>query len=254
MSLHNFVARAKKVRTEDTNTAAEAKVLSMFRPVKKSLPLFTGPSSPAFTFDVVRTTLNKLESGLESRSLEVESSHEGITLTGNGNSESEVARRAYFHDSEQRPSMVTEDDAGSAIKLLQTIGMDATARLLRLYDDLLGAMPPIVDIEYFMHQARELNKVLDRDSCAIAATTSTTNADGLQLDKNGVNILVIVLSIALMAETQGHSEMGFRLYRSVQSDLQRKILGEETDLEGIILLILAVSISHIPRPTSHIQS
>jgi hypothetical protein len=123
MSLHSLVARANQGSSSNAGSAAIQEVLAILRPSKLPQPRFSGPSSPAFCLNAVKTKLNQLESGSESGSLTIESRNNPMVPTVNSNAESEGARSAYGHGSEQLPFMVKEGDGSRALELLQTIGV-----------------------------------------------------------------------------------------------------------------------------------
>jgi hypothetical protein len=93
---------------------------------------------------------------------------------------------------------------------------------LRVYQEVVGELHPIVDIECLMEQVDILYAARD-----IGLSLRRSNA--LQIDDNDIHILNIVCTIALTAETTGQSIIGRALYQSAQGKIQMRMICRETN-------------------------
>lgn len=106
-----------------------------------------------------------------------------------------------------------------------TIGKTEALRLCRVYEEEMGIMYPVLDLQQLLQQVHVLyGPVADR------------------LDEDDVHILRIVLACALTAETSGGSELAVRLFESVRVAADNCVWGAP-EVKRIIFLTLVVSLS-----------
>lgn len=113
-------------------------------------------------------------------------------------------------------------------------------RLCRTYDEEMGLMYPMLDIERVIDHAQKLF-----DFTQAATKTGLMNPDGVgadQLEGNDVNILKMVLASALMVEGGGQSPLGRALYESCRQAFECT-LTDPVEVKGLSLLVIVVCFS-----------
>lgn len=106
---------------------------------------------------------------------------------------------------------------------------DEMVRLCRLHEEEVGIMYPVLDIQVVIAHARSLSSVLDslRDQRPLEALNDEKT---LQLK--------IIMCCALVVEEHAHSEKALRLYNSMESILNRKLMTETSNVASLPLLAL----------------
>ena len=183
---------------------------------------FQGPTSSTFSFEVANSSLQTM--GLtQSESLE----QNGGVYNGGSPDTS-------YHNQAQAPTapMVIHPDKDP----LWSISKDEAVRLCRLYQEEMGVMYPIVNIEDVIERAKLLFTFTEAATRIGFISTQMPGPDELGTDDN--NILKMVLATASTVEGNGHSEMGQRLFHSVR-DTSRS-LWEPVELKGLTLIVIIV--------------
>ncbi|KAI9749098.1 MAG: hypothetical protein M4579_007005 [Chaenotheca gracillima] len=186
-------------------------------------PRFQGPTSSAFSFDVAKSSLQTM----------------GIT-DGDENLIDE--------------GIATQDDTvpGSPVSLannavvliphpskdpLWGIPLDEVIRLCRVYEEEMGMMYPILEIERVIAHAKILYKFMGGATRSGFVQLGREGADGISDDDT--NVLKLVLANALMVEGGGQSELATRLFESVKRAADKRIWGGEIDLKGLSIFVLS---------------
>lgn len=120
---------------------------------------------------------------------------------------------------------------------LWKIGKDEACRLCRVYEEEMGLMYPVLDLENTLSHANMLFTFTES-----AAKTGLINpylSGPDRLGNSDVNILKMILATALIVEGKGESELGRELYESTREAFERRLLGD-VDIKGLVLLVLVV--------------
>ncbi|DAA73720.1 TPA_exp: putative C6 transcription factor [Trichophyton benhamiae CBS 112371] len=184
---------------------------------------FYGPTSTAFNFAVAKSSLQTM----------------GITHIDDGSQEIYNAQDAtptqtppYHSSALYANSLTSNKDPLFAIKREEAI------RLCRVYEDEIGQMYPMFDVEKMITQTNLLFAFLEAADRNVCTGRSRTSADCLNDDDTA--ILKIVLAITLLLEGNGQSELGTQLYISIKDKIETN-LWEQGDLKMIKLLALVAT-------------
>ena len=186
---------------------------------RASHPQFQGPTSSAFNLSVAKSSLQTMgitqpEVSERSKNSEIDPALDATNV--------QVAPVAAMVGSPQRDP------------LWQLSKADAI-RLCRVYDEEMGMMYPMLDIEKVIRQAESLFNLLEH---GIGKSQSTMDISRpANIDAADVNILRMVLASALMAEGGGTSSLGRAIYESCRKAFECK-LTDPPDIKGLILLVI----------------
>ncbi len=186
-------------------------------------PRFQGPTSSAFSFDVARSSLQTM----------------GITAP--------ETLEGVFNDEEpatgqpRAPTapMTTHPNKDPLLKMKK----DEAIRLCRVYEEEMGLMYPMLDMEKTIVQ---VNMLFNFTEAAVKSGLINLHKSGPdRLGKNSsndVNILKMVLATALILEGEGQSDLGRELYESCREAVEGRLSGP-VEIKGLILLVLVVCIA-----------
>jgi hypothetical protein len=120
---------------------------------------------------------------------------------------------------------------------LWKIGRDEAIRLCRVYEEEMGIMYPIIDIEKTIGQTNMLFSFTE--SAAKTGLMNPYMPGPDRLANNDVNILKMVLATALIVQGEGQSNLGKELYESCREAFEGR-LSSPVEVKGLILLVLVV--------------
>lgn len=186
-----------------------------------SLPRFRGPTSSAFSFDVAKSSLQTM----------------GIT-------QPEDTMHEEFTTRDGTPVGSPLPRAPSSIPLhpskdpLWNINRDDAIRLCRVYEEEVGLMYPFLDIEKIIRQVNLLFTFLEAATRTGLTRRATPGPDSLSDDET--NILKMILSVSLLVEGGGRSDLGKRLFESVRPTVEMR-LWQPADMNTLKLVSLVVS-------------
>lgn len=186
-----------------------------------SLPRFRGPTSSAFSFDVAKSSLQTM----------------GIT-------QPEDAIQEEFPTRDGTPVGSPLPRAPSSIPLhpskdpLWNINRDDAIRLCRVYEEEVGLMYPFLDIEKIIRQVNLLFRFLEAATRTGLTSRATPGPDSLSDDET--NILKMILSVSLLVEGGGRSDLGKRLFESIRPTVEMR-LWQPADMNMLKLVSLVVS-------------
>ncbi|KAK7424761.1 hypothetical protein QQX98_000344 [Neonectria punicea] len=106
---------------------------------------------------------------------------------------------------------------------------DEMVRLCRLHEEEIGIMYPVLNVQTVISHAKGLASFLD--------TIRHQNPMELMNDEKTLQ-LKIVMCCALVVEEHGHSDKAIRLYDSMETVLNRKLMAEPADVSSLPLLAL----------------
>ena len=187
-----------------------------------SQPHFHGPTSSAFNFDVARSSLQTM--GIAESEMQEDGGYNG----------DEIASRGSPH---QIKAPIASMTVHSNKDPLWKIGKDEAIRLCRVYEEEMGIMYPIIDMEKFSTQANMLFTFMEAAARTGLMNRAMSGPD--RLADNDINILKMVLAITLIVEGEGQSELGTALYESCREAFEGRLSGP-VEIEGLILLVLVV--------------
>ena len=117
------------------------------------------------------------------------------------------------------------------------VSQDEALRLCRVWEDEMGLMYPLLDIDRVTAYATKLYRFMEAAQRAGLMQQGLPGDDAI--DDEDTNILKIVLSIALTVEASGRSDLGRRIFEYVQPAIDNMVLGS-AGVKGIRLLALTV--------------
>lgn len=181
---------------------------------------YKGPTSSAFNFDVANSSLQTM--GI--------TDPETIGLLGPEKSPINSPRQ--HHTPLSINSQQSQDP-------LWSIDLDEAMRLCGLYEEEMGVLTPMLDIEQIM-----LNAKLFFGSTEPAGRAGSTNgykSSSRGLSSDDIYTLRLVLAVALIIEGGGRSELGKALFDSARKAVESR-LWEPAEVKGVIHLALVVRI------------
>ena len=200
--------------------ASEEAEEDMPNSVQATSPVFAGPTSANFSFGVARMILE--QSGTDKTT----TAQQDQNLIGSMTSDEDADGfdGARFECS---PLAATQ-----ASMPLPQMALDDALRLIRVYNECLGVLHPLLEVEWLVSISQLL--WLSRENAAIDLS-----------DQHSVQIidvvhLKMVLAIGLLAEGGGASSVARAIYETLESAVASQLMARTFSLPGQVLLILAV--------------
>ncbi|KAI9370525.1 hypothetical protein BJX61DRAFT_87756 [Aspergillus egyptiacus] len=170
---------------------------------------FQGPTTSAFSFDLAKSSLKE-------RGIEVERNEDDLT-----------------RDPSPLPTPPSPPaGSGHVGDPLWSIGKTEALRLCRVYEEEMGVMYPVVELEELLHHVHLLY-----DSAGTGFWPRGPRSGDEGLDSDDVNILRLVFACALTAEASGNSELAMSLFATVR-DAADHYVWAAPDIKSITLLTL----------------
>jgi hypothetical protein len=123
------------------------------------------------------------------------------------------------------------------LELLQGIGEEEAVRLAQVYEEILGALHPIIDFKVLHSHIQDIFSTLEGGT-----DTNLVSSVG----EANLNILVLILAIALLSEGEANRLLSAKLFSSVRYALDYRIHANNIDISGQILMLLAVRSESVP--------
>ncbi|MCJ1380478.1 hypothetical protein MMC17_003583 [Xylographa soralifera] len=199
-------------------------------PESRARPLqFRGHTTSAFSFDVANSSLQTM----------------GIT-----NLQAMAATQSTFGPDEEgtmaenEPShspQAADRDSGlqattrSLKDPLWSLSREEVIRLCRVYDDEVGLMYPMLDIDKTIAKANRLFDFMEAAARTGLLREEIDRGDAFHDDDS--NILKMVLAASLTLVGGGYSEMGSRLFESVRIVSESR-LWQPVNMKGLMLLVI----------------
>ncbi|KAL9101221.1 MAG: hypothetical protein Q9163_003503 [Psora crenata] len=186
---------------------------------RASHPHFQGPTSSAFNLDVAKSSLQTM--GIAPPEVQDD--------LGSGDID------PALDPPMQRQAPVAAMVSAPHKDPLWQLSKDDAIRLCKVYEEEMGMMYPMLDIERIISHADVMFNFIES-----AARTGLTNRDMARadsLESNDINILKMVLASALMVEEGGESPLGRAIYESCRKAFESKVTGP-VDIKGLILLVV----------------
>ena len=120
---------------------------------------------------------------------------------------------------------------------LWKIGKEEAIRLCRVYEEEMGIMYPMLDMDKTITQANMLFSFTE--SAAKSGLMNPYMPGPDKLANNDVDILKMVLATALVVQGEGQSDLGREMYESCREAFESRLSGP-VEIKGLILLVLVV--------------
>lgn len=197
---------------------------SVQRPKSRShnaQPTFRGPTSNDFNFDVARNSLQTMG------------------ITGQNDALRETSRDVGDDTREaspdRPPSFQLRKGLHATKDPIWSVSQDEALRLCRVWEDEMGLMYPILDINKVIAHVQKLYRFMEAAHRTGLMQQGMPGADSIE--DEDTNILKMVLAISMTVEASGRSDLGRRMFEYVQPAIDNLLLGS-VGVKGIRLLIL----------------
>ncbi|KAJ5095207.1 hypothetical protein N7532_007498 [Penicillium argentinense] len=185
-------------------------------------PRFHGPTSSAFNFDVAKSSLESM----------------GIT-------QPEDAIPDDLTTAHVTPAGSPPPNLGPLVPTIHptkdpiwSIGREEAIRLCKVYEEEIGILHPVVDINTIVSQANLLYTFMEAATRTGFAQRGLPGSDSLQ-DDNTI-LLKLILATTLVVEAGGQSDLGQRLYLSIKPIIESK-LWEPRDIRNIQIFAIVAT-------------
>lgn len=129
---------------------------------------------------------------------------------------------------------------------LWSIKRENVIRLCNLYENEIGSLYPMFDMEKVTEQANLLYNFMEAATRTGFTNTEKPGADRLHDDQT--IDLKMILSIALLIEGDGHSELAAHIFNSVKPSIHEKLWGPAS-IHTALLITMAVSVHFLLNPS-----
>ncbi|KJK65563.1 fungal transcription factor regulatory middle homology region [Aspergillus parasiticus SU-1] len=176
---------------------------------------FQGPTTSAFSFDLAKSSLQR----------------RGIVERNDAGEDGDLTQEPSPMPSPPSPTQALRTRRGDP---LWTIGKDEALRLCRVYEEEMGIMYPVLDLQQLLNQVEILYGQVGTEGWSEA---SVQHNGHMKVDNYDVHILRLVLACAITAEASGNSDLAMRLFEDVQEVADNCVWGPP-DIRGIMFLTL----------------
>ncbi|KAH8770608.1 hypothetical protein BGZ57DRAFT_942737 [Hyaloscypha finlandica] len=183
-------------------------------------PSFRGPTSSAFSLDVAKNTLHNM-------------GYRGLVDEG---VVTQDATPIASPRSMQPPTSVTLSGSPDRDPIW-ALSKEEMVRLCRVYEEEMGLMYPVVNIEQIIIHGTNLFDFMD---AALRTNIANPNTPGKGVYDEQSLVLKMVLACAAVVEGNGQSEIGYRLFESVREAADRILHGEAIEVKSLPLLVVVV--------------
>jgi hypothetical protein len=121
-----------------------------------------------------------------------------------------------------------------------TFNKEEMIRLCRVYEEEMGLMYPVIDIEQVIIHGTNLYEFVD--AAVRTGLADPSNPKGIH-DVQSCT-LKMVLAVSTVVEGDGQSKIGFRLFESVRGTADRLLHSETIETKSLPFLVLVVSQFH----------
>ena len=188
---------------------------------------FQGPTSTAFNFDVANSSLQNM----------------GITDVRTPDEVGVTADGSLHQSSTQRRLATGFLIAPPADDPLWRVGKDEAIRLCQVYEEEVGIMFPMLDLDKIISKVNLLYSFETSPPPDLANHVSSSTS----VDTDDVNILKMILATSLTLEGSGESALGKTLFESARGACEMR-LWDPVDINGLILLVIVVSFGLLLLP------
>lgn len=190
-------------------------LVSPKRNPQRVLPQFHGPTSSMYGFDVAKSSLQTM--GITNNVLD-----EGFLSTERSRAASPMIP----------PSPHPTKDP------LWLVDLAEVQRLCRIYEEEIGIMYPVVEIDRVQKHAKGLYKFIGASLRSGLGQITKPGADAF--DDEDTVVLKMILAITLVVEGGGRSELGQRFFESAKPSVDIKLV-TNTNVVSVVLLVLTAT-------------
>ncbi|KAK5675409.1 hypothetical protein LTS10_011851 [Elasticomyces elasticus] len=187
-------------------------------------PSFRGPTSAEFNFDVARNSLQTM--GITG----INGTEPGSGDAGAGTADPSPSGTPPASNSAQWVQAYHADKDP-----IWTISQEEAMRLCQVYEDEMGLMYPVLDINKVTGYTTKLYRFMEAARRTGLIQQGMPGGDAIE--DEDTNILKMVLATAMTVEASGRSDLGRRLFEYVQPAIDHKLLGT-SGIKGIRLLAM----------------
>jgi hypothetical protein len=194
--------------------------INRYRPTPKHTS-FRGPTSSAFSLDMAKNTLHNM-------------GYQGLNDEGVITSD---ATPIASPPGIQPPPLVNVN-GNPCRDPIWTFSKEEIIRLCRVYEEEMGLMYPVVNIEQVITHGTNLYEFID---AALRTGLANATAPGKGINDEQSCVLKMVLASATVTEGSGQSEIGSRLFESVRVVADRLLHSQVIEVKSLPFLVLVVS-------------
>jgi hypothetical protein len=119
-----------------------------------------------------------------------------------------------------------------------SVTKEEAVRLVHVWQDEMGCMYPIVDLDKILRHTSLLFTFMDAARRTGLMESALPGADAIYDDET--RMLKLILAVALTLEGSGKSELGKRLFETTKAAVEEQVFAP-TDIKTVRMLCLAVS-------------
>lgn len=224
---------------EPTNTICSVGGASYNNGAELSEPRYWGATSSDYTLNVVHFYIQPTQSQKFSQNPSCDNTESSYLIQGQ-KIYSQDGSCQGIKESGKAARLKTACFCSECTRPLRMLSKAETHRLVSAYQEVVNYLHPILDINHLSSQ-------IDIIYAALEPRTEIEEDIKLQVDPGSIEILNIVLSIALLAQTTGKSEIASALYSSFQNKIQDAAASSAENFQGVLLMLLMVCSSHVTR-------
>ena len=202
-------------------------------------PTFRGPTSNDFSFDVAKSSL---------QTMGITSQHDGEE-GASGGAGSGTRDPTPDDQPSTRNRMQLVQDWHVSKDPIWSVSQEEATRLCKVYEDEMGLMYPVLDINKIIAYAQKLYRFMEAAHRSGLMQQGLPGADSIE--DEDTNILKMVMATAMTVEASGRSDLGRRMFEFVHPAIDKLLLGN-VGIKGIRLLVLTVCISSLLKAVDRI--
>ncbi|KIW15886.1 hypothetical protein PV08_05936 [Exophiala spinifera] len=197
------------------------------RPSRRAMNVFCGPTSPEYSLNAAQRKMqHEAMTGVKSRQTMAPSIDDEQDQNSSQASESPM----YL----QRPSEQTHQ--ASLLRFRNMIPLPEAIRLLRVYNNVIGELHPICDIE-------ELIKKIETYYSRSDSERSMMTSHNTPIDEDDLLMVNLAIAIALSAESGSSSDADKTIYDNCSEIIKSKLASTTEDIKQVSIILL-VGIHH----------
>ena len=185
-------------------------------------PRFHGPTSSEFNFGVAKSSLQTMGIAADGDTEGIFATH-SATPAGSPPTQPTTMPKLLAHPDKDPLWLITREEA---------------IRLCRVYEEEIGIMYPLIDLEKLISQTNLLFNFLEATDRTGLAQRFGPGAD--ELSDDDTNILKMVFAITLSVEGAGQSTLGTKLVNSVKAGVDANVW-DNVGIKAICCFALVVS-------------
>jgi hypothetical protein len=137
-----------------------------------------------------------------------------------------------------RPLALVDVDGNPTRDPILSFSKEEAIRLCRVYEEEMGIMYPVVNIEHMIVHA---SNVYDFLGAAVRNGLLTNSSPRRSMNDESTCTLKMILATAAVVEGNGQSEVADRLFESVRETAERILHSEAIQIQNLPFLAIVVS-------------